>query len=424
MIIHFRMPGFEVQSERMLDSSLRGRPLAIISSHQQNGTVVALSEEAEEEGLSHGISVNTARKMSARTLFLPYNKTLYDRVNRYVNRYINRYSPVVEPEDLGRYYLDMEGMGRQYSGLKQAAFRMRKELKSAVDIQGRAALSSSKLVSSIATAAAGEEICEIEEGREIEFLDPLPVGLLPSASEKSLKALLYFLMLKDISELRLLTEDPQQAAALFSLHWRALQRESRGIDDRRVMVPREQPRILNQLVLNSDSNDRDQLLAAVRRLSEQTAYELRRKGQSARSFSVELHYNDGFRKQRRGKLSYNDDAHVSAEAIRLFDLANERRNRIRSILTEASDLRAVSDQLDMFDVREDRARRISEAADRLRDKYGFESILSGAGMYRTESNPLPARKRVSEGHNSFLYPKEKKQMLRPGPPFVTRAHPA
>lgn len=168
------------------------------------------------------------------------------------------------------------------------------------------------------------------------------------------------------------------------------------MDDRRVTVPRQLPRIATQLVLNSDSNDRDLILAALRRLAEQTAYELRQKGQAARQFSVEIHYSDGFRKQRKGRLIYNDDEHVYSVAAKLLTQANERRNRIRTLLTEAWELESVADQLDLFDRRESRARHISEAADRIRNKYGFESILTAAGMYRTEEKGLSASKRLEE----------------------------
>ena len=45
-VFHIRLSDFELQAERMLDASLRTRAVAIISSHHQNGTVVALSNEA------------------------------------------------------------------------------------------------------------------------------------------------------------------------------------------------------------------------------------------------------------------------------------------------------------------------------------------------------------------------------------------
>ena len=46
-VFHIRLQNFEVQAERILDASLRTRPIAVISSHHQNGTIIALSAEAE-----------------------------------------------------------------------------------------------------------------------------------------------------------------------------------------------------------------------------------------------------------------------------------------------------------------------------------------------------------------------------------------
>ena len=53
-VFHIRLQNFEVQAERILDASLRTRPIAVISSHHQNGTIIALSTEAEAEGLCQG----------------------------------------------------------------------------------------------------------------------------------------------------------------------------------------------------------------------------------------------------------------------------------------------------------------------------------------------------------------------------------
>ncbi|MCK5686430.1 hypothetical protein KAJ27_20005 [bacterium] len=404
-IFYIRLPVFEIQSERMLDSTLNTRSLAIISSHHQNGSLVALSPEAEAEGLYPGLSVGQARKMSKYTRFLPYNNTLYDRVNHYIYQKISGYSPLVEPEKNGHYYLDMSGMKRHYKGLKQAAFLISKVMKYSINFEGQIGISSNKLLSNISTVVTEEDIFEIPDGRESQFLDPLDVSFLPSARDKKLEKLFSFLFLKNIRDIRLLTDNSDMAAILFGSLHRSLYHESRGNDDRLVMPPRKEDEIIHQLVLSADSNDIKMLYAVVRRLAEQTAYELRKRRQLAAYFKLEIHYNDGFKKFRKGEILSNSDADTATEAIKLFDKANERRKRIRSILTRARDFRSSAEQLDLFALKKMTDHRLSNTMDILRDKYGFESIMSAAAMIRAKGERDKAKEKkrtVIEDKQSLL----------------------
>ncbi len=109
-VFHTRLRNFAIQAERLVDPSLATRPMAIISSPRQNGTILTLSPEAVEEGLSPGLRVSLARKMSRRVILLPPNASLYGKVQSILYRMLSCYSPLVEPAGYGRFFLDMSGM--------------------------------------------------------------------------------------------------------------------------------------------------------------------------------------------------------------------------------------------------------------------------------------------------------------------------
>ena len=61
-VFYIRLNGLELQTERILDPSLRNRPVAIISSYDSKGTIVSLSKEAEDDGLSCGMKISMAKR--------------------------------------------------------------------------------------------------------------------------------------------------------------------------------------------------------------------------------------------------------------------------------------------------------------------------------------------------------------------------
>ena len=59
---------------------------------------------------------------------------------------------------------------------------------------------------------------------------------------------------------------------------------------------------------------------------------------------------------------------------RLFKNANRRRNRIRSILIDVSAFRPYSDQRNLFFTKENHSMKLSQAIEKIRIKYGFNSV--------------------------------------------------
>ena len=100
-VFHLRLRDFELQAERRIDAALITRPVAIISSHHQNGTVISLSKEAEAEGLRKGMKVSLVRQMNHGARILPYNPTLYSRIHEYIHKIVQRFTPIVEPSGYG-----------------------------------------------------------------------------------------------------------------------------------------------------------------------------------------------------------------------------------------------------------------------------------------------------------------------------------
>ncbi len=379
-VFHIRLKNFEIQAERMLDATLRTRAVAITSSHHQNGTIVCLSPEAEEEGLFAGMKVSLARKMSHSAQLLPYNTSLYRRMNQYLYHTISTFSPVVEPAGFGRFYADMTGMESLYKSRRQTGYRISREIRSRINLKSQIGIGANKLVSQISTHVVPEPIYEVERGSEPQFLAPLPSHILPVSQEKPVKRILDFLFLQKVRNIQEVVTHQQAGAILFGSHYPRLSMESHGEDTSIVQPPRLRDHIMAQKVLSSDTNDEAILHAVVQELAEQAAFRMRSRRKIAGSISLEIFYSDGYRSMRKGSLISNDNHSVTVMCLKLFRQANFRRNRIRSILVDATRLRLTADQLNLFEDPITESHALSAAMDRIRGKFGFDAVKPLAAL--------------------------------------------
>lgn len=202
-VFHIRLSDFELQAERMLDASLRTRAVAIISSHHQNGTVVALSNEAREEGLWPGMKVSLVRKMMSHSVqLLPYNAVLYDKMNRYLYRIVSSFSPIVEPDVYGQFFMDMTGADRLYQDSLRAGNLITRDIQFKLNLESLVGISGNKLVSRISTAVVPERIHMVTKGEEPCFLAPLASPILPSVQEKAVRRMVDFLFLHRVRDVQ------------------------------------------------------------------------------------------------------------------------------------------------------------------------------------------------------------------------------
>lgn len=381
-VFHIRLSDFELQAERMLDASLRTRAVAIISSHHQNGTVVALSNEAREEGLWPGMKVSLVRKMMSHSVqLLPYNAVLYDKMNRYLYRIVSSFSPIVEPDVYGQFFMDMTGADRLYQDSLRAGNLITRDIQFKLNLESLVGISGNKLVSRISTAVVPERIHMVTKGEEPCFLAPLASPILPSVQEKAVRRMVDFLFLHRVRDVQGVVADSHIASVLFGLYSKRISMESRGEDTSVVKPPRLRDHITEQKVLAVDTNDEGILRGVVRSLAEQVAFQLRQRRQVARSVTVEIHYTDGFKNSRKGSVSRNDDETVRRTCVDLLSRAKTRRNRVRSILVDATHLKPLSDQLELFDSTPEDDLHLARAMDQIREKYGFNSIQSCAMSY-------------------------------------------
>lgn len=376
-IFHLRLQQIELQAERMIDHTLRTKPIAIISSHHDNGSIVALSNEAKNEGLFKGMKIRLARKMSHSVRMLPYNHRLYSHIHKNISKTICNYTPLFEPGTYGQYYMDMSGTSGIHGEMNDVGRKIMHNIYKQINMKSKIGISSNKLISKISTKVVPETIWQIKNGNEPQFIAPLSPTLLPACHDKSIKKIIQFLMINSISQMQEIFKIPQLASTIFGYLFQQLNQQVFGIDNSLVQPLLEKSKITEQKILSQDSNDYQLLQSIVRELSGNIGFKLRDSQRSAKKISIEIHYTDGFLNRRHCKLKSNDDHTIIYTCTNLFNHVFTRRNRVRTVIIIAENLFFINHQLYLFHQPENKRKKVSSALDKVRAKFGKNSIHNG-----------------------------------------------
>ena len=379
-VFHIRLKNIELQAERLMDPYLKTRPIAIISSSHQNGSIVCLSDEAKQEGLVVGMKVSIVRKMNHRVQLLPYNDSLYERIYHYVYQSVSSFSPIIEPQGISEFFLDMNGMRSMSRDIQDTGMSIIGRIKDQTGLSGIVGISANKLVSRIVTSVISDCIHKVENGRESQFLSPLSPWVLPVAKENRVNQILKFLWIDHIGQIQSMAVQPDHFHIFFGGHALILDRESKGYDTTLVRSKKLKEHILEQIILKRDTNDESMLYSIVRGLSNKIAFKLRQRKELAKKIQLEIHYVDGHKKQQAGSLTAIDDVSVMNTCRLLFKSANQRRNRIRSILIDVWEFHPHISQGDLFSNIDGRMTPLSNAIDKIRSKYGVNSLQNANAL--------------------------------------------
>lgn len=127
-ILHLAIPSFAISLARVVDASLRERPVAIAPIHSERALLQCLSREALQEGLWEGMPVYRARRLCPALHLLPPDPPLVARGQQALLKLVGDYSPLIEPAAGGRLFLDLTGSRKLFGPGRDVGARLEKEL--------------------------------------------------------------------------------------------------------------------------------------------------------------------------------------------------------------------------------------------------------------------------------------------------------
>jgi DNA polymerase-4 len=376
-IVHMDLDSFFVSVERLLDSSLLGKPV-IIGGTADRGVVASCSYEARAFGVHSAMPSRLAKQLCPHAIFVRGDHDLYSKYSHMVTDIIEARSPVVEKASIDEHYLDITGMDRYVKQSVLWAHELREEIIRETGLPISLGLSKNKTVSKIATGEAkpnGEKYINI--GLEKSFLAPLSIKKIPGIGDKT-----YITMrnmgVEKVATIQQMPLEFMQSA--LGENGTTIWKKANAIDNTPVVPYHEQKSMSNETTFERDTIDMELLKQTILSMVFDLAFQLRKQEKLAGCITLKLRYSDFQTHTFQTRIPYTASDHIFMDAImKLFQKNYSRRILIRLIGVKLSNLVHGNTQINLFD---DTIERINlyHSLDHIRKRFGDKAIILGASV--------------------------------------------
>ncbi len=374
-ILHVDMDAFFVSVEELSDPSLKGKAVVVGGDPEGRGVVAAASYEARKFGVHSAMPIRTAKKLCPHAIFLRGHHARYREYSDKIYTIFQEFAPVIEMVSIDEAYLDMTGTERLHGGTLRAADRLIGTVQKRTGLNCSVGASTSHLVSKIASDQAKPHgLLYIFPGGEARFLAPLPIRRMPGIG-KVTEPELRSLGIATIGDLQ--TYGLERLKARFGRYGEWLYSKSQGKDIEAYAYEEEPKSISHETTFDADTADAGELERTLSYLSQRVATRLRDHRLFARTVGLKLR-NHRFKTITRD-ATLEEPTHLDSvifeNVLRLFEAAWNHKEKIRLLGVRTSNLESSSVQLGLLDsTKREKLDRVLEAADRVRKRYGFESV--------------------------------------------------
>ena len=375
-IVHIDIDAFFAAVEELLDPSLKGKPVIVGGLPHERGVASTASYAARKYGVHSGMSLSQAYQLCPHGVFIRGNYQVYRAFSENFLRILSQYTPDVESASLDEAYLDLTRCRALYPSFSRAVQDIKRRVERELGLAVSAGVGSNKTLAKLATNRAKPGgLFEIPPGGEEEFLKDLGIELLPGIGPKA-QVILRMLNIQRIGDLWGLPRATLRS--LFGLNGEEIYLQSRGVDSRPLAGHAVPKSVSRETTFLEDIWEPRLLLAHLAYLCDRMTLALRKDRLFAHIVEVKVRYSD-FKTEGRRRLLISplqDMGEIFRIARELFDeLCTGSRLSLRLVGVKVSDL-VRGRPLSLFEPYSPRQERLGSAMDRVREKYGFGSLLT------------------------------------------------
>ncbi len=375
------LDSFFVSVERLLDSSLNGKPV-IIGGTSNRGVVASCSYEARHFGVRSAMPSWKAKQLCADAIFVRGNMELYSKFSKNVTQIIEQEAPLFEKASIDEHYLDVSGMDKYVKNSFLWTQELRQKIINETGLPISFGHSQNKTVSKIATGQFkpnGEGL--VLPGNEKSFLAPLSIKKIPGIGAKT------FSMLTNagITINETIQQMPMLAMQkILGDHGSSIWRKANGIDNNPVEPHGEQKSMSTETTFEKDTTDVAMLERTLIGMVDSLAFDLRQLKKVTGCVTVKLKYSDFETHTFQAGVPYTASDDVIVKKVKeLFEKNYQRGNRLRLIGVKFSNLVSGFNQINLFDDTENTLNLYS-TLDKIRLRFGSDLIMPACAELRSE----------------------------------------
>lgn len=403
MIVHVDMDAFFASVEQMDDPTLRGVPLVVGGGTR--GVVSTASYEARKYGIHSAMPAVTARRLCPRAVFVRPRFRRYAEISGRVMRALGDFGGVVEEASIDEAYLDVDGMGRIWGDLPNLVARLRERVR---EVTGGLTCSVGaapvKFLAKICSDINKPDGVFLLEEKDMDaFLLALDVRRIPGVGRSTWHRLESF-GIRTCADVRRFSRDFWKAN--FGSWGLVLCDRAHGIDPRRVSTGREPRSESAETTFLEDVTDRAVLARRLLALSERVGTRLRAGGHRGRTVTLKIKYADFSQTTRSITLDHPVastrgiheaglrllDKEPLAGPVRLVGIGVSRFGAAERLTLPGMPATPGSAAGELRD------RRLDEAVDALRGRFGRAIVVRGSLLEEEQ-----ARRREEEAEAALWW---------------------
>lgn len=390
VILHSDLNNFYASVECLDNTALRGKPVAVCGDPElRHGIVLAKSYEAKAFGVSTGQAIWEAKQRCPNLVVVPPRYDRYIELSQAVRALYIQYTDRMEPFGLDESWLDVGGSVGLFGDGKHIADEIRLRVKREIGLTVSVGVSFNKVFAKLGSDLKKPDATTVisrENFRELAW--SLPVSELLYVGPATTRKLGRY-GIRTIGDLA--RTDPAFPHAVLGKVGVMLWRFANGLDSSGVATYYAMPPVKsigNSTTAPRDLLTDDDIKITLYALCESVAARQREQQSLCSTIQLGIRDNALYRYERQDKLAVpvNNSTDIFDMAFSLF-CKNRPARPVRSLSVRALGLSLADEapQLSLFP--EDNRRRkrddLERAIDRIRGKYGYESIRRGIQLMDT-----------------------------------------
>lgn len=373
-VLHVDMDAFYASVEMHDDPRLAGLPL-IVGGTGPRGVVAAASYEVRKFGVRSAMPMRQALERCPHAVCVRPRMARYQEVSREVFAVFNEFTPLVQGLSLDEAFLDVTASRTPPA---QIAADIKQRIRERTGLTASVGVAANKLVAKIASDLNKPDgLTLVTPANLRSILDPLPVRRLPGLGGKT-GVRLEAAGVRTLGELRVAPEE--RLRPIFGRHCQHMRDRAAGIDERPVMVERQELSISAEDTFDQDIHERRKLHQAVAELADLACSRTRDRDLAAGCIAVKIREHDftTFTRQRAVQPATADRRMVASVATQLLDLWLDEHPgaRLRLIGVALRQLTPAT-QMDLFGTGQDG---VDDTVDAVRERFGKLALRPASSL--------------------------------------------